>query len=193
VTPQYLVDRGVLKKAPKNDKAVINVQMRDALEKIAFLPFGFLIDKWRWGVFDGSIKPENYNAAWWELRTRYQGIHPPVERTEANFDPGAKFHIPGNTPYLRYFLAHIFQFQFHKAMCDASGFKGPLHECSIYGSKDAGKRLQAVLEMGSSKPWPDALEAMTGTREMDATALVEYFTPLRSWLQEQNKGEKCGW
>jgi peptidyl-dipeptidase A len=167
--------------------------MKDALEKVAFLPFGLLIDQWRWDVFSGKTSPADYNKAWWALREKYQGVAAPVARSESDFDPGAKYHVPANVPYTRYFLARILQFQFHKAMCEAAGFKGPLHECSVYGNKEAGKRLQAMLELGASKPWQEALFAMTGSRQMDAAPLIEYFSPLRQWLQEQNKGQRCGW
>lgn len=193
ITPSYLKQVGLLQQTPKDDKGLINVQMKQALSKIAFLPFGKLIDQWRWDVFAGKVGPEQYNSHWWKLREQYQGIAAPVARTEADFDPGAKYHIPGNVPYTRYFLAHILQFQMHKAMCDAAGFEGRLSECSIYGSKEAGEKLAAMLSMGSSQPWPDALEALTGSRQMDAAALMEYFAPLRGWLAEQNKGQKCGW
>ena len=194
VTPEYLVQIGLLdrSKVPSADKDT-GLLLRQAMDKVAFLPFGLLIDKWRWGVFEGSIAPANYNAAWNDLRLQYQGITPPTERTEADFDPGGKYHIPGNTPYTRYFLARILQFQFYKAACDQAGWKGPLHRCSFYGNKEVGERLNAMLEMGASRPWPDALEAFTGTREMSADALIEYFRPLSSWLEEQNKGRQCGW
>lgn len=193
VTPEYLENMGLLDEVSDDEKAVINKQMADGLEKIAFLPFGLLIDRWRWGVFSGEIAPEEYNAAWWKLRNDYQGIAAPVERTEENFDPGAKYHIPANTPYARYFLARILQFQFHKALCEAAGHEGPLYTCSIYGSKEAGKKLRAMLEMGASKPWPDALEAIAGTRQMDAAAMLEYFEPLQAYLSEQNADRSCGW
>ncbi|WP_224362987.1 M2 family metallopeptidase [Hyalangium versicolor] len=193
ITPGYLKQIGLLKDVPKNDKNLINLQMKDALDKVAFLPFGLLIDQWRWDVFAGKTAPADYNKAWWALREKYQGISAPVARTAEDFDPGAKYHVPANVPYTRYFLARILQFQFHKAMCEAAGFKGPLHECSVYGNKEAGKRLQAMLELGASKPWQEALFAMTGQRQMDATPLIEYFAPLRQWLQEQNKGQTCGW
>jgi peptidyl-dipeptidase A len=166
-----------------------------ALEKVAFLPFGLLVDKWRWEVFAGKIKPENYNAAWWELRTRYQGIAPPVSRSESDFDPGSKAHIPGNTPYSRYFLARILQFQFYRALCREAGFTGPLYRCSFYGSKAAGEKLNKMLAMGTSKPWPDELEELTGERKLDAGALLEYFAPLKVWLDEQNgkNNNPVGW
>jgi peptidyl-dipeptidase A len=164
-----------------------------ALNKIAFLPFGKLIDQWRWGVFAGETPPERYNADWWALRTRYQGIAPPVERTEADFDPGAKFHVPNNTPYTRYFLAHILQFQFHQALCEAAGYEGPLHACSIYGSEAAGDKLWTMMGYGTSQPWQDTLEASIGTREMDASAIIDYFAPLMGWLEEENAGRSCGW
>lgn len=193
VTPKYLQQLGILKDVPKNDKAIINLQMKDALEKIAFLPFGLLVDQWRWDVFAGKTTPADYNKAWWELRAKYQGIGPASARGEDLFDPGSKYHIPANVPYMRYFLARILQFQFHKALCAAAGQTGPLHECSIYGNQEAGKKLQAMLELGASKPWPDALEALTGTREMTAAPMVEYFQPLSTWLDTQLAGQKCGW
>jgi peptidyl-dipeptidase A len=193
VTPGYLKNLGILDNVVKNDKALINLQMKDALEKIAFLPFGKLIDQWRWDVFSGKTSPENYNAAWWTLRERYQGIQSPLARSEEDFDPGAKYHIPANVSYVRYFLARILQFQFHQALCQAAGHEGPLNECSIYGSKPAGAKLKAMLELGASKPWPDALEALTGTRQMDAGPILAYFKPLSDWLATQNQGKQCGW
>jgi len=192
VTPDYLKKLGLIDQIPP-PSADIPLLLRTALDKIAFLPFGLLIDKWRWQVYSGEVTPEHYNSAWWALREKYQGIAPPVARSEDDFDPGAKYHIPGNVPYMRYFLARVYQFQFYRAMCQASGYKGPLNRCSVYGSKEAGARLNAMLEMGASKPWPEALKAMTGTDKADASAIVEYFEPLMVWLKEQNKSEKEGW
>lgn len=194
VTPSYLREVGVLREdIEETEEAVINLMMRTALDKIAFLPFGRMIDQWRWDVFSGKIPPSEYNAGWWRLREKYQGVQAPVTRSEKDFDPGAKYHIPGNTPYMRYFLARILQFQFHRALCQAAGHEGPLHTCSIYGSKTAGEKLRAMLALGASRPWPEALEAVTGERSMGASALVEYFAPLTSWLEEQNEGRTCGW
>jgi len=193
MTPKYLAEIGLVASAEQSQQAAINRQMQQALDKIAFLPFGKLIDEWRWGVFSGAVSPDNYNAAWWDLRLKYQGIAPPVERTEADFDPGAKYHIPSNVSYTRYFLARILQFQFQRSLCEAAGHEGDLHECSIYGSKEAGARLTAMLEPGASVPWQDTLEKLTGTREMDATAIIDYFAPLMVYLKEQNEGRTCGW
>ncbi|MCA9689607.1 MAG: M2 family metallopeptidase [Myxococcales bacterium] len=192
MTPKYLKEIGLIDQVSNTDKAVINQQMRTALDKIAFLPFGLLVDQWRWDVFAGKVAPDAYNAHWWKLRESVQGIKAPVERTEEQFDPGAKYHIPGNTPYARYFLAHILQFQFHKAMCEAAGHEGPLHECSIFNSKEAGEKLGEMLALGQSRPWPEALEKLTGTRTMDAAPLIEYFDPLMKYLEEKNKGLTCG-
>jgi peptidyl-dipeptidase A len=194
ITPQYLVQIGLLDKdkVPTADKDT-GLLLRQAMDKVAFLPFGLLVDKWRWGVFSGQTPTSGYNKAWTDLRMQYQGIIPPVARDESQFDPGAKYHIPGNTPYMRYFLARILQFQFYKAACDIAKWKGPLHRCSFYGNKDVGKRLDAMLAMGASKPWPDALQAFTGKREIDGTAMIAYFKPLMTWLQTQNKGKTCGW
>jgi peptidyl-dipeptidase A len=183
---------GLLDK-PSDASKDIGLLLRTALEKIAFLPFGLVLDQWRWKVFSGEIPPEKYNQTWWELRLKYQGVAPAVERSEADFDPGAKFHIPANTSYMRYFLAHILQFQFHRALARQAGCTGPLQRCSVYDSKEAGKRLNAMLEMGQSRPWPDALEALTGERRMDANAVLDYFAPLQKWLDEQNKGKPVGW
>jgi peptidyl-dipeptidase A len=193
MTPAYLAQIGLVPAAAPGREALINQQMKMALEKIAFLPFGKVIDEWRWKVFAGDVTPADYNAAWWALREKYQGVAPPVPRTEADFDPGAKYHIPGNTPYTRYFLAFIMQFQFQKALCDAAGFKGPLYECSVYGNEAAGRKFGAMLAKGASQPWQDTLQELTGTRSMDGSAILEYFAPLRGWLAEQNKGQQCGW
>jgi peptidyl-dipeptidase A len=193
MTPAYLAKIGLVPEARTSREAVINQQMKMALEKIAFLPFGKVIDEWRWRVFSGEVTPANYNAKWWALREKYQGVTPPVARTEADFDPGAKYHVPGNVSYTRYFLSFIIQFQFHKALCEAAGFKGPLADCSIYGNEAAGKKFGAMLAKGASQPWQDSLYELTGTRQMDASAIMEYFAPLRGWLEEQNKGQQCGW
>ncbi len=193
VTPGYLAKIGLLDKAPTDDKAELNVLMQRALEGIAFLPFGKLIDEWRWDVFSGKTPPAKYNEAWWTLRKKYQGVVAPIARSEQDFDPGAKYHIPSNVPYTRYFIARILQYQFHRALCKASGHTGPLHTCSIYGNKEAGAKMIAMLKLGSSKPWPEALKVMTGETRMDATAIVDYYKPLIEWLDGQNKGEQCGW
>jgi peptidyl-dipeptidase A len=194
VTPGYLKQVGILDAVPPvNQQALINEQMRAALAKVAFLPFGKDIDQYRWNVFSGKIPTSRLNAAWWEIRLRDEGIAPPVARSETDFDPGAKYHVPANVPYTRYFLARVLQFQFHRALCRAAAFKGPLYECSIYGSKEAGQHLEAMLALGASRPWADALFALTGERKMDGGALLEYFAPLQAWLAEQNKGRTCGW
>jgi peptidyl-dipeptidase A len=194
VTPEYLVQIGLLprSKVPSADKD-IGLLLRQAMDKVAFLPFGLLVDKWRWKVFSGEIAPTGYEQGWNDLRLQYQGIAPPTARTEADFDPGAKYHVPASVPYTRYFLARILQFQFYQAACKQAGWTGPLHRCSFYGNKEVGQRLNAMLAMGASKPWPDALEAFTGTREMSGDAMLEYFRPLMTWLQQQNRGRKCGW
>ena len=192
ITPQYLVKLGLIDAEP-DASGDLSLLMKQALGKIAFLPFGLLVDQWRWKVFAGEVGPEGYNDLWWQLREQYQGVAAPGERPADAFDPGAKYHVPGNTPYTRYFLAHILQFQFHQALCEITGNEGPIHRCSIYGSKQAGERLNAMLEMGRNKPWPDALAALTGSPDMNATAILDYFAPLQAWLDEQNASRSCGW
>ncbi|ACA86821.1 M2 family metallopeptidase [Shewanella woodyi] len=194
ITPNYLKQIGLLDEVPDASKD-IGLLLKQALDKVAFMPFGLMIDQWRWKVFSGEITPEQYNQAWWELREKYQGVKSPISRDEKDFDPGAKYHVPGNVPYTRYFLAHILQFQFHKALCDIAGDKGPVHRCSIYGNKDAGTKLNTMLEMGQSQPWPEALAVVTGSKEMDANAVLDYFAPLQTWLNEQNSqaNRQCGW
>ncbi len=192
VTPEYLVKIGLLQTAPDPSKD-IGLLLEKGLEKIAFLPFGLMIDQWRWKVFSGEIPPEKYNETWWQLRLKYQGIAPPISRDETNFDPGAKYHVAANVPYMRYFLSYVLQFQFHRALAQVAGCKEPLNRCSIYGNKEAGKRLNAMLAMGESRPWQDALYALTGQRQMDATAILDYFEPLKKWLDEQNQGKPVGW
>lgn len=193
MTPEYLASIGLLDQTTMSEQAVINAQMRMALAKVAFLPFGLMIDRWRWGVFDGSIAPENYNAAWWELKAKYQGVAPAQARGEDFFDPGAKYHVPGNTPYTRYFLSHILQFQFYKALCDAAGHNGPLYQCNFAGNPEAGARFWAMLAAGSSQPWQKTLRELTGGEQMDAAPVLEYFAPLNAWLEMKNQGKDCGW
>jgi peptidyl-dipeptidase A len=192
VTPEYLVRIGLLDKAPPASSD-IGLLLARALDKVAFLPFGLLIDQWRWQVFAGQVTPDHYNETWWALSLKYQGIAPPSARGEAFFDPGAKYHVASNTPYMRYFLATILQFQFHRALTREAGCTGPLNRCSIYDNKKAGARLEAMLEMGQSRPWPEALNALTGSREMDASAMLDYFAPLQKWLDEQIKDAPRGW
>jgi len=197
VTPEYLVKIGLLDRAPDSSKD-IGLLLKRALEKVAFLPFGLLIDQWRWRVFSGEIPPDKYNQAWWDLRMKYQGVAPPVERSELDFDPGAKYHVAANVSYTRYFLSFIMQFQFHRALsraagCPVAGSGTPLSRCSIYGSKEAGEKLNKMLEMGLSRPWQEALYEMTGERDLDASAILDYFAPLQKWLDEQNKGKPVGW
>ncbi|WP_394494995.1 M2 family metallopeptidase [Shewanella sp. ENK2] len=194
ITPSYLKQIGLLEQVPDESKD-IGLLLKQALDKIAFMPFGLMIDQWRWKVFNGEISPEQYNQAWWDLREKYQGVAAPIARTEADFDPGAKYHVPGNVPYTRYFLAHVLQFQFHQSLCEIAGNEGPVHRCSIYGNKDAGHKLNEMLEAGLSQPWPEALNIVTGTKAMDANAVLDYFAPLHVWLDKQNqsKSRQCGW
>ncbi len=193
MTPDYLKSIGMVGEQQQSNEALINAQMRMALAKVSFMPFGLMIDRWRWGVFDGSITPDNYNDAWWDLKAKYQGVAPVTPRGEDFFDPGAKYHVPGNTPYTRYFLSHVLQFQFYKGLCDAAGYKGPLYNCSFYGNKAAGQKFWAMLEKGASQPWQATLKELTGGEKMDAGPVLEYFAPLQDWLKQQNEGQTCGW
>lgn len=192
ITPEYLHQIDLIDEVPAAT-GDIGLLLKMALDRVAALPWTYLLDQWRWRISSGEISADELNSTWWELRERYQGVAPPIERTEESFDPGAKFHIPAMVSYTRYFIARILQFQFHRAMCDAAGFEGPLHRCTIYGSVEAGARLNAMLEMGSSRPWPEALETLTGETEMDATAILDYFAPLQAWLDDQNADRQCGW
>ena len=193
ITPEYLRQIGLIRTVP-DASADTSLLLRMALDKVAFLPFGLLIDKWRWQVYSGAVTPEHYNEAWWKLRTEYQGIMPPGGPRPADaFDPGAKYHVPANVPYMRYFLARVLQFQFQRAACHQAGWTGPLHRCTIYNNKEVGAKFDAMLKMGASRPWPDALEAFTGQREIDASAVTDYFAPLQGWLEQQNRGQTCGW
>lgn len=192
ITPKYLVKIGLLPREPGTE-GDLGLLMSRALEKVSFLPFSLVVDKWRWEVFSGQVRPDQYNQAWWDLVKKYQGIAPPVPRTEKDFDPGAKYHVPANVPYTRYFLAHILQFQFHKSLTDLAGETGPVYRRTIYGNKVVGERLNRMMALGLSRPWPEALEVLTGSKQMDARAILDYFAPLQKWLEEQNKGQQCGW
>lgn len=186
ITPAYLKKIGLMKADP-DPKQEIGPLLYTALQKIAFMPFAYKVDKWRWQVYGGQVKPADYDKAWWALTQQYQGVSRPAPTLDGGFDAGAKFHVASDTPYARYFLAHVLQFQFHRALCKEAGDTGPLYRCSIYGNQKAGAKFQQMLEMGTSKPWPEALKAVTGSDKMDATAMLEYFAPLKTWLDEQNR------
>jgi peptidyl-dipeptidase A len=193
-TPEHLQAIGLLIDFEDDPDGDLNFLMQMALQKLAFLPFGYLIDQWRWDVFAGAVTRDEYNSKWWDVRCKYQGVSPPVARSTYNdFDPGAKYHVPANTPYIRYFVSHILQFQFHKALCEAAGNTNPLHRCDIYQSLDAGTQMSNMMKLGSSQPWQDALEQITGSRDMKTEPLMEYFAPLYAWLQQQNEGHDVGW
>ncbi|WP_373277986.1 M2 family metallopeptidase [Ferrimonas marina] len=194
ITPAYLKQIGLLEKEPPAESD-IGLLLREAMEKVAFLPFGLLVDQWRWQVFSGEIAPSDYNQAWWDLRLEYQGVAPPVPRSELDFDPGAKYHVPTSVPYTRYFLAHLLQFQLFEALCKEAGHQGPIHRCTLYGSREAGEKLDAMLKLGLSQPWPQALALVTGEEQMSGQAMLNYFAPLKDWLNRQNAwaGRRCGW
>jgi peptidyl-dipeptidase A len=192
ITPTYLQQVGLIDEIP-DESNDIGMLLKVALDKIAFIPFGLLVDQWRWQVLEGNVPPEKYNELWWELREKYQGVMAPIDRPADAFDPGAKYHVPANVPYTRYFLAHVLQFQFHQSLCEIAGSEEALHRCSIVGSKEAGKALNDMLEMGKSRTWQEALEKMTGSPDMDGSAIAAYFAPLKAWLDEQNADRQCGW
>lgn len=186
MTPEYLKKIGLLNEVPDASQD-IGVLLHKALEKVAFLPFGYLVDQWRWQVYSGKVAPKDYDKVWWELREKYQGIKRPAPMEEGGFDAGAKYHVPADTPYARYFVADILQFQFHRALCREAGYTGPLNRCSIFENKQAGAKYQAMLSMGQSRPWPEALKKVAGEEKMDASAILDYFAPLKVWLDAQNK------
>ena len=195
ITPDYLNQIGFISEEEANiaKEDPIGLLMKQALEGVVVVPWALMLDKWRSGVFNGEIKEEELNSSWWKLRKQYQGISTNEERSEEYFDPGAKYHIPGNTPYTRYYLARIMQYQFHEALCNEAKFDGPLHECSIYGNKDAGEKIISTMAMGQSAPWQDAFENLTGSRQLSGNSILNYYAPLKDWLDEQNKERTCGW
>jgi peptidyl-dipeptidase A len=186
VTPQYLFNLGLLPKVP-DESQEIKVLLNRALLNVAFLPFGYLVDQWRWKVYGGSVAPADYDKVWWELREKYQGVKRPAPLAANGFDAGAKYHVAADSTYSKYFIAAILQFQLQRALCREAGYTGPLHRCSIYQNQAAGKKFQAMLELGASRPWPEVLQTATGEAQLDASAIIDYFAPLKHWLDEQNR------
>uniref|UniRef100_H2YVV0 Angiotensin-converting enzyme n=1 Tax=Ciona savignyi TaxID=51511 RepID=H2YVV0_CIOSA len=194
-TLDHMYKLGLIDKPEDSPEADINYLMSVALDKLAFVPFGYLMDKWRWDVFSGRTSTENMNQVWWDYRLRYQGVAPPVDRNENDFDPGAKFHIANDVPYIRYFVSTVVQFQFYDALCKEANHTGDLFKCDFNGTKAAGDKLAAMLQLGSSVKWEDALEQITGSREMTSSSLVTYFQPLLTFLKTENakNGDVVGW
>jgi len=195
ITPDYLkkIDMVSEEEARQANADPISLLMQQALDGVVSVPWTLMLDKWRAKVFTGETSSEELNNSWWELREFYQGIGAPADRGADAFDPGAKYHIPGNTPYTRYYLAKILQYQFHESLCTQMGFEGPLHECSIYDNELAGAKLRAMLALGQSQDWQTALEALTGTRELSGKSMLNYYQPLKDWLDIQNAERTCGW
>ena len=195
ITPEYYNKIGLISEAEAKDATSdpISLLMQQALQGVVSVPWTLMLDKWRAGVFSGETSESELNDSWWELREYYQGIGVPRERGADAFDPGAKYHIPGNTPYTRYYLAQILQYQFHESLCNQMGFEGPLHECSIYDNELAGKKLRAMLSLGQSQEWQVALEALTGTRTLSGKSMLNYYQPLKDWLDTKNADRVCGW
>ena len=195
ITPDYLtqIDFITEEEASVAKEDPIGLLMKQALDGVVGVPWALMLDKWRSGVFNGQIDETNLNSSWWKLREYYQGISTSTERSEDYFDPGAKYHIPGNTPYTRYYLARIMQYQFHEALCNEIQFDGLLHECSIYGSEKAGDKIISTMAMGESLPWQDAFENLTNSRQLSGKSILNYYAPLKDWLDEQNKNRTCGW
>jgi peptidyl-dipeptidase A len=186
ITPSYLKQIGLMDQEP-DVTADIPQLLERALSKVAILPFAYSVDKWRWDVYSGKTKPADYDNSWWQLREQYMGMKRPVPANgTSGFDAGAKYHVAADVPYARYFLADMLQFQFHRALCREAGYTGPLNRCSVYGNAKAGAKLQQMLALGASKPWPEALKAISGEDKIDGNALLEYFAPLKTWLDQQN-------
>ncbi|XP_059056714.1 angiotensin-converting enzyme-like [Achroia grisella] len=200
-TPKHLKVIGLLEDGPEDTESNINQLYKMGLDKIVFLPFAYLLDLFRYGVFRGTTTTRDYNCHYWRLRETLQGVEPPAPRSEDDFDPAAKYHVAADVEYMRYYISYIIQFQFHRSLCQLANEYSPgdssklLSACDIYKSQPAGEALGKMLQMGSSKPWPDAMEALTGQRNMDASGVLEYFEPLHEWLKAENErsGEYIGW
>ncbi len=194
ITPAYLQAIGIITPAEAlGADQDLGLLLRMALQRVTFLPFSLIVDRWRWQVYAGAVPPAQYDATWWSLVAQYQGLMPGETRPEGSFDIAALPHITSDISYIRYFYAYLIEFQLFKAACDAAGWTGPLHRCSLYGNAAAGAHLRPMLAMGASRPGADALEAGTGARRVSAEGLLAYFAPLRAYLDAQNQERQCGW
>lgn len=197
VSPPHLIELGFLDNEAVTPQYEINFLMRMALQKVAFLPFAYVMDKYRFALFRNQItRPTELNKRWWEMRLQYGGLKPPISRHDPeNFDPGAKYHVATNVPYAKYLIAHILQFQFYRAMCRLQGHTHRWHMCDIYGDTYVGKRFKEMLALGSSKSWPDVLQTLTGERQIEPQAILDYFEPLHKWLKMENlaRGYPVDW
>ncbi|XP_034947061.1 angiotensin-converting enzyme-like [Chelonus insularis] len=195
MNPYHLKKIGLYNSTNLNDyETTINFLMLMALRKVVYLPFAYIVEQWRWRVFSDGVA--DMTAKWWELRLQYQGIIPPIPRIERDFDPGSKYHIPADIPYINYFVGVVIQFQLFESFCDISGHTGDLHTCDIYKSQEAGRLLSEILSLGSSSNWQEIIRIMTRGKmnRIDVNALLRYFEPLNEWLQQENRMEPIiGW
>ncbi len=135
---------------------------------------------------DGEDRSLTYNAKWWELVRRYQGVAPPSERGEEYADGLTKTHINDNPgQYYDYALSQALLFQLHDHIARNILNQDP-HDTDYYGSKPVGDFLRQVMSAGATRPWREVLRETTG-QELDARAMVEYYQPLYDWLVEQNR------
>lgn len=197
-TPKHLKEVGLFDGEDdpiEVEKTDINFLLKMALPTIGTLPFSLALEQWRWDVFSGKTNVNAGTERWWQLKNDLIGVKAPVERTEEDFEAGAMYHIIVTYPFIGYYIRTIIQFQFYQSLCQAANHTGPLHKCDFYRSTEAGEKLAAMLSMGRSKPWPEAMEALTGQREMKADAILEYFQPLMEWLEKTNEenGDVIGW
>lgn len=182
----FLVGRGLVTASAGGDGRT--QLLREALNYIVFMPWSAgVMTRFEHELYARNLPADQWNARWWELARRYQGIVPPTARGEQFADGLTKTHInddPGQ--YYDYALSFALLFQMHNHIAKNILNQDP-RNTNYYGNTGVGDFLRTLMAPGASRPWRDVLRETTG-QELNANAMMEYFAPLYGWLQEQNRG-----
>jgi len=188
----YLQSRKILPADFKPDKTAFLLD--DALARsVPFIYFACgVMPHWEADIHAPiHLRLRNLARCWKNLSDR-QGIEPPSPRGEEFCDAATKTHI-NDTPayYYNYAFATVFKFQLHDYIARKILHQPP-QSCNYADNKEVGTWLNNILKKGGTEDWRKVLKEATG-EDISTRAMMDYFKPLMSWLEEQNKGRQIGW
>lgn len=186
---RFLAGRGLVPPGAAGDSMAQLLQ--EALSYVVFVPFAAgTMTRFEHALYAEQLPADRFNQKWWELTLKYQGIVPPAARDERWADGLTKTHINDDpAQYYDYALSYAVLFQLHDHISRKILKQDP-HDTDYYGNREVGTFLKRVMAPGATRPWREVLRETTG-RELNGKAMAEYFQPLYSWLQQQNRGRKA--